>query len=183
MLKRAGSGPVDNWTLSLNALQSRRWLSCHISCYFCPGCVVITTPNACAVSNSELQWGSIITQSILCSIPSTENTWVTCEAGYGVFITMTSLWARLCLKSPASRLFTQPFIQGTDTKISKLRVTGEFPAQRSSNAENISIFLYVHGLIHGCLIMFISRTIRWNCFSKMWRISLSRIIQNYDLQC
>ena len=116
MLKRAVSGPVDNWTLSLDALQSRRWLSCHISCYFCPGCVVITTPNACAVSNSELQWGSIITQSILCSIPSTENTWVTCEAGYGIFITMTSLWARLCLKSPASRLFTQPVIQGTDTK-------------------------------------------------------------------
>ena len=29
-------------------------------------------------------------------------------------ITMTSQWARLRLKSPASRLFTQPFIQGVD---------------------------------------------------------------------
>ena len=29
-----------------------------------------------------------------------------------VNITITSKWARWCLKSPASRLFTQPFIQG-----------------------------------------------------------------------
>ena len=31
--------------------------------------------------------------------------------------------------------------------------------------------------------MFISRVIRWNCFSKIGRISLSRILQNDDLQC
>ena len=48
---------------------------------------------------------------------------------------------------------------------------------------NLSLFLYVQGLIHGCLMMFISRVIRWNCFSKMWRISLRRILQNNDLQC
>ena len=48
---------------------------------------------------------------------------------------------------------------------------------------NISLFLYVHGLIHGCLIVFISRVIRWNCFSKMWSISLPHILQNNDLQC
>ena len=48
---------------------------------------------------------------------------------------------------------------------------------------NISLFLYVQGLIHGCLIVFISRVIRWNCFSKMWRISLPRMLQNNDLQC
>ena len=48
---------------------------------------------------------------------------------------------------------------------------------------NISLFLYVHGLIHGCLIVFISRVIRWNCFSKMWHISLLHILQNNDLQC
>ena len=48
---------------------------------------------------------------------------------------------------------------------------------------NISLFLYVHGLIHGCLKVFISRVIRWNCFSKMWRISLPHILQNNDLQC
>ena len=48
---------------------------------------------------------------------------------------------------------------------------------------DISLFLYVHGLIHGCLIVFISRVIRWNCFSKMWHISLPHILQNNDLQC
>ena len=48
---------------------------------------------------------------------------------------------------------------------------------------NISLFSYVHGLIHGCLIVFISRVIRSNCFSKMWHISLLRILQNEDLQC
>ena len=32
------------------------------------------------------------------------------------FITMTSYWARLRVKSPASRLFTQPFIQGADQR-------------------------------------------------------------------
>ena len=31
-------------------------------------------------------------------------------------ITMTSKWARLRLKSPASRLFTEPFIQDTDQR-------------------------------------------------------------------
>ena len=31
-------------------------------------------------------------------------------------ITMTSQWARWGLKSPASRLFTQPFIQGADQR-------------------------------------------------------------------
>ena len=53
------------------------------------------------------------------------------------------------LISPASRLFTQPFIQAQIKKTSKLRViglcegnspgTGEFPALRASNAENVSI--------------------------------------------
>ena len=48
---------------------------------------------------------------------------------------------------------------------------------------NISLFLYVQGLIHECLIVFISRVIRWNCFSKIWRISLPPKLQNNDLQC
>ena len=65
------------------------------------------------------------------------------------YITVTSEWARWCLKSPAARLFTQSFIQ-TPRKISKLRmtglcagkstVTGEFPAQMASIAENVSIW-------------------------------------------
>ena len=49
---------------------------------------------------------------------------------------------------------------------------------------NLSPFLYVQRLIHGCLIVFIYiKVIRWNCFSNMWRISLPRILQDNDLQC
>ena len=69
---------------------------------------------------------------------------------------MMSKWARWRLKSPASRLFTQPFIQGADNKKSKLRVTGlcagnspvtgEFPAQRASNVENVSIWWRHHDI-------------------------------------
>ena len=55
----------------------------------------------------------------------------------------------LCLKSPASRLFTQPFIQGEIKENIKapgnwplcgeFTGTGEFPAQMASNVENLSI--------------------------------------------
>ena len=58
------------------------------------------------------------------------------------------------LKSPASRLFTQPFIQAQSKKTSKLRVTGlwggnspvtgEFPTQCARNAENVSITWHQH---------------------------------------
>ena len=58
------------------------------------------------------------------------------------------------LKSPASQLFTQQFLQVQIKKTSKLRVTGlcagnspvtgEFPTQRASNAENISIWWRHH---------------------------------------
>ena len=51
------------------------------------------------------------------------------------------------LKSPSSRVFTQPFIQAPIKETSKLRVTGfcagnspltgEFPAQRANNADNV----------------------------------------------
>ena len=39
-------------------------------------------------------------------------------------ISLTSWWARWRLKSPAIRLFTQPFIRRQSKKTSKLRVTG-----------------------------------------------------------
>ena len=39
-------------------------------------------------------------------------------------ITVTPWWSRWRLKSPASRLFTQPFIQRGSKKAPKLRVTG-----------------------------------------------------------
>ena len=63
---------------------------------------------------------------------------------------MTSWWAWLRLKSPASRLFTQPFIQAEIKENIKaprhwplcgdFTGTGEFPAQMASNAENVSIW-------------------------------------------
>ena len=59
----------------------------------------------------------------------------------------------------------------------------EIVLKSTDRRSNISLFLHVQGLIHGCLIVFISRVIRWNCFSKMWRISLPRMLQNNDLQC
>ena len=64
-------------------------------------------------------------------------------------ITMMSQWARWRLKSPASRLFTQPFIRA-QIKVNikaprqwplcgEFTGAGEFPAQMASYAENVSI--------------------------------------------
>ena len=60
-------------------------------------------------------------------------------------------WARWRLKSPAWRLFTQPFIRAQikeNTKAPRhwplcreFTGAGEFPAQMASNAENVSIFM------------------------------------------
>ena len=71
-------------------------------------------------------------------------------------ITVTSYWARWRHKSPASPLFTQPFIRCRSKKASKLSVTGlcvgnspgtgEFPAQMASNAENVSIWWRHHDI-------------------------------------
>ena len=59
------------------------------------------------------------------------------------FITVTSYWTRWRLKSPASPLFTQPFIQAQiKESIEAPRhwpLCGELPAQMASNAENVSI--------------------------------------------
>ena len=69
-------------------------------------------------------------------------------------ITMTSQWPRRCLKSPASWLFTQSFIRAQIKENIKaprhwplcgeFTGTGEFPAQRASNAENVSIWWRHH---------------------------------------
>ena len=72
-------------------------------------------------------------------------------------ITLTSLWPRWRLKSPASRLFTQSFIQ-TQIKenikaprhwplCGEFTGTGEFPAQRASYAENVSIWWRHHDML------------------------------------
>ena len=65
-------------------------------------------------------------------------------------ITMTPKWAGWHLQSPASWLFTQAFIQAQIKENIKgprhwplwgeLPVTDEFPAQKASNAENVSIW-------------------------------------------
>ena len=72
----------------------------------------------------------------------------------GPDITLTSQWLRWRLKSPASRLFTQSFIQTQikeNIKAPRHRPlfggftgTCEFPAQRLSNAENGSIWWRHH---------------------------------------
>ena len=69
-------------------------------------------------------------------------------------ITLTSQWPRWRLKSPASRLFTQSFIRAQIKEnikaprhwplCGKFTGTGEFPAQRASNAENASIWRRHH---------------------------------------
>ena len=66
----------------------------------------------------------------------------------GGYITVTSYWERVQHKSPATRLFTQPFVQVQIKENIKAprhwpfwgEFTGDFPAQRASNAENVSIW-------------------------------------------
>ena len=67
-------------------------------------------------------------------------------------ITVTSWWTRWRLKSPASRLITQPFVQAQIKENIKAprhwplwgEFTGEFPSQRASNAESVSIWWRYH---------------------------------------
>ena len=71
-------------------------------------------------------------------------------------MTLTSKWPRWRLKSPAAWLFTQSFIQAQIKENIKaprhwplcgeFTGTGEFPAQRASNAENVSIWWRHHDL-------------------------------------
>ena len=74
---------------------------------------------------------------------------------------MTSQWAWWRLKSPASRLFTQSFIQ-TQIKenikaprhwplCGEFTGTGEFPAQMASYAENVSIWWRHHDSVDSVL--------------------------------
>ena len=66
---------------------------------------------------------------------------------------VTSYWAWLRLKSPASPLFIQPFIRAQIKENIKAprhwplcgEFTGDFPAQIASSAENFSIWWRHHG--------------------------------------
>ena len=65
-------------------------------------------------------------------------------------ITMTPWWVRWCLKSPASRLFAQPFVRAQTKEIIEAflhwSLWGEppiidgLPSQRASYVENVSIW-------------------------------------------
>ena len=76
-----------------------------------------------------------------------------------VSIKMTSKWARWCLTSPVSRLFTQPLIQAQINENIKAprhwtvcgEFTDDFPAQRASNAENVFNW-WSHHAIWGCSV-------------------------------
>ena len=63
---------------------------------------------------------------------------------YVLLITVTAQWAWWRLKSPASRLFTQPFVQVQTKENIKVPchwpLWGEFPGQRASNTENVPIW-------------------------------------------
>ena len=86
------------------------------------------------------------------------------KTGRDIVITMTSWWALWRLKSPALWLFPQPFIRAQIKKISNLcitglceensPVTGEFSAQRASDAENAVIWWRHHGSVTVCLYIF-----------------------------
>ena len=85
-----------------------------------------------------------------------------CLRSYNTRIRMTSWWAWWRLKSPASRLFTQPFIQGADQRNIKAlrhwplcgeftgtRGTGDrwFPRTKGQYRGNVSIWWRHHGYI------------------------------------
>ena len=71
-----------------------------------------------------------------------------------------------------------------NTTLLRAHVNGtEIVLKSTDRRSNISPFLYVQVLIHGSLIVVISKVMRLNCFSKMWHIPLPRILQNNDLQC
>ena len=96
-------------------------------------------------------------------------------------IAETSKWARWCLKSQASSLFSCWF-RRRSKKTSKLRVTGlcvenspvtgEFPAQRASNEEDVSIWWCHHDKQNFVVIGVIKAKL---VFRRIW-ISMENLI-------
>ena len=79
-----------------------------------------------AWSSNELHWSSTELQKLDCLTGHRDSKWVWL-AQLRRFITVTSWWARWRLKSPATWLFTQPFIRAQiKKKTPKHRVTGLF---------------------------------------------------------
>ena len=72
----------------------------------------------------------------------------------------------------------------TQRILPRARMNGTAIALKSADRRsNITRYLHEQGLNHACLTVFISRVIKWNCFSKIWHISLPRILGNTNLQC
>ena len=116
-------------------------------CTWHDSCTVLACAKLCsnmlaqsgvASNNERLNWRRLLSNILLLTTATV--------------ITMMSWWARWCLKSQASRLFTQPFIQAQIREnITAPRhwplcgeFTGEFPTQRASNAEIVSIWWRHH---------------------------------------
>ena len=113
---------------------------------------------------------------------------------------MTSKWARWRLKSPASRLFTQPFIQ-TQIKenikaprhwplcVWNSPGTGEFPAQMASYAEYVSISWRHHAftsILFLCFFLLAIHTYHHICliyvYQYLWKLCLTCEIEFDGLQ-
>ena len=134
------------------------WFVCQLIQSFC-------TCNTC-MSNKEWPWrccvlfccGDIVTSGCIHVIHQVtrSNDLRACNTIIllPLFVTVTSQWARCCLESPASPVFTQPFIQAQiKENINAPRhwplcgeFTGDrwFPAQMASNAVNASIWWRHH---------------------------------------
>ena len=86
-----------------------------------------------------------------------------------VTITVMSLWARYRLKSPASRLFTQTFIQAqTKERNSSTSLAFKFrPAEMASNAENASIWWRHHDSSHFTQYIYRPTTIKQTMFVRI----------------
>ena len=102
-------------------------------------------------------------------------------------ITLTSKWGRWHLKLPASRLFTQRFIQAQITENIKALChwplcgeftgTGEYPAQRASNAENVSIWWRHHVLFFkqpSLRVHWVAMRVMWYHCNALYRYHISR---------
>ena len=110
-------------------------------------------------------------------------------------ITVTSRWLRRRLKSPASWSFTQPFVEAQIKETSKLRVTGhceenspvtgEFPTQRASNAENISIWWRHHWI---CIfkdhrsLFFVDPNGNMSALAGRWQLDTEQATSHYLIQ-
>ena len=82
---------------------------------------------------SDIFWGTYVYSGIMRYRFWTINTQQTIKVFTNIIpliITMTSEWARWRLKSPASRLFTQPFIQRKHQSSAFMLLCGEFTGDR-----------------------------------------------------